>query len=761
MGGLFPLSVIAFVTGIYIQALHPFMFVIPLAMCIPLLCLVPITIRRKPQLAALLVLAGFFLAGMVRLGGVGTVSEAVKPVISCRDMVVYEGLVTEASPNIKILKLTSPEPYSGLKTIVRTNDHITINDHVKIFGYAKEISPTFKNPSVLSWKRQKHLEGISYELKGTIIHVLNGENYIEAWRKYLAERIEGSGAKYSGIIKALTIGDTTNIAEEIKELFLHTGTSHILAISGSNIGIVTAFFFFIARMLMRLSLSIRLRGDDKRYAALISIPFVFLFMLTAGSSIPTIRAAIMITVYMIAVFLGRTRHIENAVALSALIILIIYPHSIFMPTFQLTFASVSSMILFTKTFYPFLRNRHPIIKWFFTSILITVSATAGTLPVVLYHFYGINPFAFIHNIIAVPLMCVIAMPLALIGLLAPFGEYLLQLSGQVIAFTLWILDNLNRGYLYPLLRPTLFETVIYFTVIISLFSMRLKLVRFIFFFLFIPFLFLYSYQAVHERFYNKSLCFNFIDVGSGDAILVEIPHGVRMLIDGGGLYSDDFDMGKSVLTPVLLSKKILSLDYVINTHPHRDHMAGLLYVLNHFMVKRFITGTDLLSDPLYNTLLRTAKLKNIPIESWKRGDIFMPTPDTKLHVLHPPEGFTTENLNNRSLVMNMQYGQNSFLLTVDIGTPGEEELITNYFPLHADVLKVPHHGSRHSSSPFFLWAVKPSVAVMSTGQGIKGIPSRETLDRYGLLSIPILRTDRDGFITVCSDGKELSCRTYK
>jgi competence protein ComEC len=683
---------------------------------------------------------------MIRLGAVGTIRDDADCKTAVGEMNIFEGLVIGASPNTKTVKLISPERYSGLKTILRTDDRITINDRVKVFGYTREISPTFKNPSVPSWKWQKRLEGISYELKGTIIHVLNGESHIEAWRKYLAERIEGSGAKYTGIIKALTIGDTTNIDEQIKDLFLKTGTSHILAISGSNIGIITAFFFFVARILMRFSLPMRLRGDDKRYAALLSIPFVFLFMFTAGSGIPIIRATIMITVYMIALLLRRTRHIENAVALSALIILMFYPYSIFMPTFQLTFVSVFSIILVTKTFYPSLRNRHPVAKWFFSSILITASATIGTLPVVLYHFYGINPFAFIHNMIAVPLMSAIAMPLALIGSIVPFGECLLQLSGQIIAFTLWILDNLNRGYIYPLLRPTRFETVSYFSIIVSLFFTRTKSVRFILIFLLVPFLLIYSYLVVHERFYNKSICFHFIDVGLGDAILVEIPRGIRMLIDGGGLYSEEFDIGKSVLTPVLLSKKILSLDYVINTHPHRDHMGGLPYILNHFKVKQFITGAHFLSDPLYNTLLKTAKLKNIPVEFWKRGDIITLNTDTKLHVLHPPRGFTEENLNNRSLVMNMQYGQNNFLLTGDIETPVEEELIASHSSLNADVLKVPHHGSRHSSSPYFLLAVKPVIAVMSAGQGIKGIPSQETLERYRSLSIPVLRTDRDALL---------------
>jgi len=681
--------------------------------------------------------------------------------VSDEKMKIYEGLVTEASPNTKIMKVISPQDSRGLRIILRTQDNLTINDRVKIFGYIKELSLTFKNPSVISWKWLKRLEGISYEFKGAIISITAGESYIEAWRKFLAKRIEDSGTKYTGIIKALAIGDTTDLDAQTKELFLKTGTSHILAISGSNISIVTAFFFFIARMLMRISVLMRLRGDDKKYAALLSIPFAVLFMLTAGSGIPIIRATIMITVYMLALYFGRTRHIENTVALSALMILMIYPHSIFMPTFQLTFVSVFSILLFTKTFYPYVRAWYPVFRWSFSSVLITVSAMIGTLPIVLYHFYGVNPLAVVHNLIAVPLMCVIAMPLALVGMLIPYGEYLLRLSGEIISITLYILNHLNRGYLYPLIRPTLFETMSYFIIIVSLFSIKKKLVRFIFVFVLTPVLLIYSYTVVKDRFYNNDICFNFIDVGLGDAILVEAPQGMRMLIDGGGLYSGDFDMGKSILTPVLLSKKVLSLDYVINTHPHSDHYGGLLYVLNHFQVKHFVTATYLVSDPAYNEILSTAKKKNIPIELWKRGDAITFNNRTEIRVLNPPQESTIENLNNRSLVINIQYGKNNFLFTGDIETAVEEELIFSQFPLYADVLKIPHHGSKYSSSPYFLRATKPVIAVMSVGPGIKGIPSEETLKRYEKLSIPVLRTDRDGLIKVCSDGERISYCTYK
>lgn len=235
-----------------------------------------------------------------------------------------------------------------------------------------------------------------------------------------------------------------------------------------------------------------------------------------------------------------------------------------------------------------------------------------------------------------------------------------------------------------------------------------------------------------------------------------------MLIDGGGLYSNDFDMGKSIITPILLSKKILSIDYIINTHPHGDHTGGLPYILNNFTVKHFVTGTYLASEPGYNKSIMATQKNRIPIEVWAQGDVFSFNNGMELSVLNPSGELPLDSPNNRSLVFTIKYNKNSFLLTGDIESTVEERLLgLPRISLCADVLKIPHHGSKYSSSFYFLNSVKPVIAIMSVGKGIRGIPSPEALERYRVSSIPVLRTDINGFIRICSDGKTILCSQQK
>ncbi len=757
---MFVTAVLFFASGIYLQAVRPiplsflFLIILILAACTPLL------FAKRQNIALFLIFLMFLCAGMFRIG-VSVLAHI--PAVIDTEKTLHEGIVIESSPNTKTIRIEKPDALHDVKVLFRTAEAIDINDRVRIVGRTRELSLTFNNPYISSWKWHKKLEGVNYELRGDLISFSRGVNYIEGWRKWLKERIDSSGSRYPAVLKALTIGDTTGISDQLKTLFLRTGTSHILAISGSNIGIVTAFFFFFARVVIRRSPLLRLRGDDTRYAALLSIPFAFMFMVTAGSGIPTIRAAIMITVFMLSLFFERGRHTINTIFFSGLVILLLYPHSLFTASFQLTFISVLAIVISGERLYPAIPIKNSAVKWILSSVLMTVAASIGTLPVVLYHFYGINPFSVIHNLIAIPLMCVVAVPVSLAGLVLPWGEHLLRLAGECIGLAVYLLDRLDMGYIYPIIRPTLPECALYFTFISSIIYIRNRLVSACLACVILPLVVIQGYCFWNDRFNNPHLCVSFIDVGLGDSMLIEAPHGMRMLVDGGGIHGErtSFDVGKSILTPLLLSRKILTLDYVINTHPHGDHAGGLSYVLKTFKVRHFVTGAYFMRETMFIELLRILEEKGLPLELWRRGDSLTFRNGLKIEVMNPDSTDDMENPNDSSLVFRMTYKHTGFLLTGDIGSEVERKMVVGNRPLSSNILKIPHHGSRHSSSFEFVRAVNPDMAVLSVGRGIKGLPGEDALDVYKTLSIPVLRTDINGYIRVCSDGAKLSCKTFR
>lgn len=752
---MFIASVLAFVAGIYTEAFHHIAFPPLLISLGVLIVLIPLLIRKGSLRATgtALVIA-FLVAGMLRLALVFL--DQPSPIVDSGPS-LYRGTVVESSKGLRVIEIEEPLHLSGIRAFIRSDHPAAIGDRVGVLGILKNIAPTFKNPHHLSWQWVKKLEGTFCEIRGEVLSVRPGKRLIDGWRRYLAGRVDASGTRHAAVVKALTIGDTAGLDETTKTLFLETGTSHILSISGSHFAVVAGFFFLIARFAFRASSRMRQKGTDRAWAALLTIPFTILFMLVAGSSLPTIRATIMIVIYMLALFFERKGHTVNALFLSALIILVAFPHSLFSPSFQLTFVSVLFIILTGRMIHPLLGKANRPIGWFLSLTAAGLAATLGTLPVVLYHFHGFNPLSFVHNLVAVPLMCLVSTPLALAGLVAPFGEHLLRLSGEVIETTVAVLGTLNHGYIYPVIRPNLPEAFLYFAALLCLLFIRRRPVRFAFVAFVLPLLIVAGFVTWQKRFHNNDLCVSYIDVGLGDAVLVEAPRGVRILIDGGGFHGTGFDTGKSVIAPLLLARKITTLDYVVNTHPHEDHIGGLRFILRHFGVRAFMGLAGPAAWPSTNHIADTLRERGIPSLHPAAGDVFpLSCPGSGMHVLTSSDTTRQDNLNDASLVLKVILGDRSFLFAADIGEETEKALILSRAPLRSSVLKVPHHGSRYSSTTGFIRAVRPDLAVLSVGPGIRGIPSPETIARYAALSVPLYRTDRDGCVTVCTNGKRLT-----
>jgi competence protein ComEC len=259
-----------------------------------------------------------------------------------------------------------------------------------------------------------------------------------------------------------------------------------------------------------------------------------------------------------------------------------------------------------------------------------------------------------------------------------------------------------------------------------------------------------------------------LDVGQGDSIFVAFPDGRTMLVDGGGQagsewvggYRSSTDVGEEVVSPYLWSRGIKHLDVVALTHAHHDHLDGLHSVLANFNVGQLWVGRDE-ETPAFLNLLAEARARGIGIVSQIQGREFDWDGATG-HVLWPADGSTvTAAANDNSLVMRIEDGGERFLLPGDIEKKVENELVAEKAPLAADFLKVPHHGSKTSSTDAFVGAVAPRVAVVSVGQGNQfGHPVDTVVERYTHAGTRFLRTDRDGAVTAITDGHDLLVRTF-
>ncbi|MBI5562160.1 MAG: DNA internalization-related competence protein ComEC/Rec2 [Deltaproteobacteria bacterium] len=634
----------------------------------------------------------------------------------------------------------------------------------------------FGNPGEYDYAGRLRMEGIS--VTGTVrdaklvVKTRDGEEGarrgLDSIRRRIREFIDGNAVNGAGL-KALIIAETGGMDTETREAFAKTSTSHILAISGLHVGIVAMASVWLCLLILKRSEFLMLALNVKKAAMLASLAPVFAYGLISGPPVPAARAVIMVAVFTVSFVLDRGKDLWNTLCLAALVILALNPPSLWDISFQLSFAAVASLIAIVPALEGLLGERDKdndegwlrrvLRRRVLPPLMVTVAASAGTAPLIALYFHRVSLAGGAANLIAVPLASLIV-PLLFAAsgvafLWEPLARLLLSGADALFGALVRVVDAF-AAIPYSsswVTTPTVLEIILFYGLVLCVVNVkRMRLCAYAAPLIIIALMADWGYWNYYAR-RTGELKVTFISIGQGDCALVEFPEGSTMLIDGGGFYNTEFDTGERIAAPVLWWRKIGRLDYAALSHPQRDHIAGLRFITEAFRPKEFWWSGRGGLGRLGAALMDAGTLIKTPKDLGGALRIGGAT----VEALHPfKDGF---DVNNSSLVLRLTYGSRGVLFTGDIGKEAEEELMKR--DVHADALKVAHHGSRWSSGAGFLSAVNPSVAVISAGRGNTfGFPHEETLARLRDAGASVYRTDRDGAVTVTTDGTILKVETY-
>ncbi|MBW2558012.1 MAG: DNA internalization-related competence protein ComEC/Rec2 [Deltaproteobacteria bacterium] len=639
---------------------------------------------------------------------------------------------------------------------------------------------------------------------------------IERYRSRLRGLIiENAPSPEGGILQALILGEKELIPEEITNKFNRAGVSHILAISGLHVGIIAFLSLIIIRTIMKSSEYLLLRFNIFKVSALFSVIPIISYAFIAGLRISTIRATIMIVCFLVALLAGRGRDLLNILAFAAFAILIITPASLFDVSFQLSFVAVAAIILVAPTLGGMIPKgtEDGIFRKGITSIIlftiVSLSAMIGTYPLIALYFNRVSAIALLSNLFIIPITGFAILPLGVLFIItapfAPIATVFIQTASFFIRISVSIVDFLSSLPFssFHVTTPTVPEIIFYYLLIITALKLadawkskegetgysssgntstgffptavtRLGDVyianRKRVLVLFLSFILLFfAADAIYSRIRTSCqeyLEITFIDVGQGSSTLIKFPGGDVMLVDSGGFYDRSFDLGKYVVAPYLWHEKIKKVDIMVLTHPDQDHVGGLPYIADNFEIGELWSNgckSKNESSRRLNEIITKKAIQHRIVDKDTPERIIGGTSITILNPAKSTSGkglhFPDSDYNDNGIVMKITFGNKSILLPADISESAEAEIAASGADLKADILMAPHHGARTSSSLLFLKAVLPEMVVISCGPGnVFGFPSQDVLDRYVKMGVKVLRTDKNGAVTIRVDGENIEVR---
>jgi competence protein ComEC len=564
-----------------------------------------------------------------------------------------------------------------------------------------------------------------------------------------AIRSLGRAGEPGGLVAALALGDRGALSRETRDRFAQLGLAHLLAVSGLHLALGAGLAYGLVRRLLGRSAGLAARADVRVAALILALVVAALQAVLAGFGVPVRRALAVVVALGLALVFGRPVGRRHVLLLAALWVLCLEPAALFEPGAQLSFAASGGLLLAAGR-PGSERSSGRLSGWLERAsdvVRTTVTATLATAPLAAWHLGVVAPAALVSNLVAVPLVGLVLLPLSLlaglgVGLAPHASAPLVEVALAVACATLDAIEWAAR--LAPAwgLRPRLGVGFLALALVVSGLALRAPgtAARLVGACLVLGVL----SAAPAPRIRPRPPRLVVLDVGQGDAILVEGREGA-LIVDSGAALPGRFDLGQSVVAPALAALGVQRLDLVVVTHADLDHRGGVPALLEHFEVGRLWLPHGAIAEPDFAAVLSAAGRAGVRVQERGSGSPPSRFGDVVVTPLWPPRGRAGLSRNDASLVLKVEAGSQRILLAGDVSARVEAELSARGLDLSAEVLLLPHHGSQTSSSRELLQAVEPLVAVVSAPcPGRFAWPHPDVVLRLRTARIPLWWTGRDG-----------------
>ncbi|MCU7836029.1 MAG: DNA internalization-related competence protein ComEC/Rec2 [gamma proteobacterium symbiont of Taylorina sp.] len=621
------------------------------------------------------------------------------------------------------------------------------------------------------WLFQNRIAATGYVREGykinTAEHSFSVIDFLRNLRQKLSDKLDNSLSDYpyKGLIKALSIGYRYDMKPEQWQLFLQTGTNHLIAISGLHIGLISSLIWLLVNLLWKINSHLNMRIPAYYAASIAALLAAVVYAALAGFSIPTQRALTMLLVVFIALMLKREIAPAYVLSSALLMVLIIDPLSPLSLGFWLSFSAVAIIIFLLSSRLSINTER---LSKLFQLGKIQLAIFIGLLPLMMLLFHQFSLISPLANLIAVPLMSLIIVPMtllasALLFIIEPLGILLFEMLKWPIDTLFWYLEQMS-----------LFPVNYYYLSEISLLSIMLVFIacfwllmptgwpaRWSGLILLLP-AFMLSAAEESAEIPAGEVAIDVLDVGQGLSVVLRTRHH-SLLYDTGDKFSPQFNMADMVSIPFLRIKGIDQIDKLVISHSDRDH-AGSFAELQKLSIKQILSGEAQKIKNKYQQYFSkgaSSYINDVLVEQCHQGQQWQ-WDGVKFEILSPLQSLSTitkakPKANNQSCVILVTTISNQkILLTGDIEKTVEKQLLRNYPELKANILLVPHHGSKTSSSNAFLDKIRPEIALFSYGYRNRfHHPANRVVQRYKKRKIKLYTTS-NGAIEMRRDSDNYS-----